>query len=178
MSSGPNKENINRLSQKVQNSDERVTHGKSKRPLPAPKQNEDSQITCKRRRLENDNAAATLQNQVWWHLGQLFGFRSKESQGLKWGDVSLEKDPTTRIDRLVLKAEYSLKPRQAFQPVAKSSADTFQSPVQLYKEFRSHRPQEMNKPDSPFYLAVKQRRNPSNAVWYMKRPLAVKKIGR
>ncbi|KAL9956883.1 hypothetical protein ACROYT_G038436 [Oculina patagonica] len=174
---GSNKENIKRLSQKVQNSDERVTHRKGKRSLLAPKQTED--LPSKRRRLEsNDDAATTLQSNVWWHLGQLFGFRRIESQRLKWGDITLEKDSTKGNERLVLKSESSPKPRQVFQPVAKTSTDTYQCPVNLYKEFWSHRPEDMNKPDSPFYLSVNLRRKPTNTVWYMKRPLAFKKIGK
>ncbi len=179
MSSGPSKENINRLSEKFQNSDQGVTHGKGKRPLPASKLTEHSQSTGKRRRLEKDNdAAATLQRKVWHHLGQLFGFRSVKSQQLKWGDVSLEKDSATGNERLVLKSECCPKPRRVFQPVAKTSTDTYQCPVNLYKEFWSHRPEDMNKPDSPFYLAINLKRKPTSTVWYMRRPLSVKKIGK
>ena len=52
-------------------------------------------------------------------------------------------------------------------------------PVQLYKLFRSHRPEEMNKPDSPFFLAVRhgdRRVNPQ--IWYMKAPLGKNEIGK
>lgn len=155
-----------RLSQEVQNSTEKVIYGKGKRPLSATERTDDLQI--KSRRLEHHDAA-----------GQLFGFLTQiESHRLKWGDVSMEEDPTTGNERLFLKAECSSKVRQAFQPVAQASTDTactYQCPVNMYKKFKSHRPEEMNKPDSPFYLAVKHRRKPSNTVWYMKIPQGVNK---
>lgn len=165
-----------RLSQEVQNSTERVIYGKGKRPLSATERTDDLQI--KRRWLEHHDAAV-LQRQVWWHLGQLFGFRTQiESHGLKWGDVSVVEDPTTGNERLVLQAECSSKSLRAFQPEAQAGTDTYQCPVSIYKEFESHRPKEMNKPKSPFYLAVKRRRKPSNTVWYMKLPQGVNKIGK
>ena len=81
---------IDRLSQKVQNSPERVNiHENGKQPLSATERTD----------------AAVLQRQVWYHLGQLFGFHTPiESHGLKWpDDVSLEEDPATGNERLVLK---------------------------------------------------------------------------
>ena len=33
-------------------------------------------------------------------------------------------------------------------------------PIKIYKEFARHWPEEMNQPDSPFYLAVKHQRKP------------------
>ena len=44
-------------------------------------------------------------------------------------------------------------------------------PVEFYKKFRSHRPVEMNKPNSPFYLAVKRNCNATYIIWYKKTPL-------
>lgn len=173
---GSSKKNSGRQSQEVGNSNEVVTHRKGKRPLSAAKATEDLQI--KRRRLEIYDPAL-LQREVWWHLDQLFGPRTQvESRRLKWGDISLEEDLTTGNEMLVLKAECSSKTHRASELVGQTSADTTnQCPVDIYKQFQSHRPKEMTKPDSPFYLAVKQRRKPSQTVWYMKRPLAVYKIG-
>ena len=36
----------------------------------------------------------------------------------------------------------------------------------------------MNKPDSPFYLAVKHQRKPDDEVWYMRSPLGKNEIGK
>ena len=160
----------------MQSSSERVSHGKGKRPLSASRPNEGSQV--KRRRLEYHDPAV-LQRQLWWHLGQLFGFiTQKQSRKLKWGDVSLEKDPTTGTERLVLKADCSSRTNQISKTQPQPSTDTSQCPVKIYKAFSSHRPREMNNPDSPFYLAVKWRVKPGNTVWYLKRPQAVNKIGK
>lgn len=170
---GPNRENIDRQPQEVKSASERVSHGKGKRPLSVSRPNDVSQV--KRRRFEYRDPAA-LQRQVWWHLGQLFGFFTQvQSRKLKWGDVSLEKD-TTGNERLLLKAGYSSRTNQRSKTLPQASTDT--SPVEIYKEFLGHRPREMNNPDSPFYLAVKQRVKPGNTVWYLKRPQAVNKIGK
>ncbi|XP_031556236.1 uncharacterized protein LOC116292998 [Actinia tenebrosa] len=52
-------------------------------------------------------------------------------------------------------------------------------PIQFYKLFRRHRPEEMNKPDAPFFLAVRHgdhRINPQ--MWYMKAPQGKNEIGK
>ena len=149
-----------------------------KRSLSAEKVTDDSKN--ERSKLENCDKAAVLQRQVSWDLLQLFRIRKNECHRLKWGDVSLEKDPTTGIESLVLKARCtgSSKPRQVFLPVAQTSTDpgTSQCPAHTYKEFKSHRPEEMTEPNSPFFLAVKEKRRPEDQVWYMKRALGQKKL--
>ena len=164
---GPSQKNVDKQPQEMQRSSEKLSHGKGKRPLPASRPNEVLQV--KRTRLEY-HGPAVLQREVWWHLSQLFGsFTQMQSRKLKWGDVSLEKDSTTGNERLLLKAGYSSR-----QTLPQHDA----SPVQIYKEFLSHRPRDMNNPDSPFYLAVKRRVKLGNSVWYLKRPQAVNKIGK
>ena len=57
--------------------------------------------------------------------------------------------------------------RRPFSPKAYATY-TERCPVHFYMLFRSHRPEEMNKPDAPFYLAARHgdcRKNPQ--VWYM-----------
>jgi len=172
----PNQENINRRPQEVQNSSERVSHGKGKRPLSVSRPNEASQV--KRRRLEY-HSPAVLQRQVWWHIGQLFGFFSQiESRELKWGKVSLEKNPETGNETLVLKAECSSRTNQRSKTLHQDRTSTSQCSVPIYKEFLRHRPREMNNSDSPFYLAVKLKVKPGSTVWYLKKPQAVQKIGK
>ena len=53
-----------------------------------------------------------------------------------------------------------------FHPTAQATG-TERCPVKIYKEFARHRPLQINKPDSPFYLAVKHQRKPDDDVWYM-----------
>lgn len=149
-----------------------------KRPLSGEKVTDD--LKSERRKLEDCDKASVLQWQVAWDLFLLFRICKNESHRLKWGDVSLKKDPTTGHESLVLKAtgRCSSKPRQVFLPVAQTSTDpgTSQCPVQTYKEFKSHRPEEMKEPNSPFYLAVKEKRRLEDQVWYMRRALGQKKL--
>ena len=51
-------------------------------------------------------------------------------------------------------------------------------PVKIFKEFARRRPLEMNKPDSPFYLAVKHQRKPDDDVWYVRSPHGKNEIGK
>ena len=50
-------------------------------------------------------------------------------------------------------------------------------PVEFYKKFRRHRPVEMNKPNSPLYLAVKHNCNATDQIWCKKTPLGNNEIG-
>jgi hypothetical protein len=53
-----------------------------------------------------------LQRTVWWILSLHFGFRARdESRKLKWGDVSISKDPETGSELLLWKAERGSKTR-------------------------------------------------------------------
>ena len=172
---GSNKENIY-CRHDDHKSVESVTHGMGKRSLSAEKVTDD--LKNKRRKLENCDKAAVLQRQVSQDLLQLFCIRKNESHRLKWGYVFLKKDPTTGKESLALKARCGSKPHQVFLPVAQTSTDpgTSQCPVQTYKEFESHRPEEMKELNSPFFLAVKEKRRPEDPVWYMKRALGQKKF--
>ena len=48
--------------------------------------------------------------------------------------------------------------------------------MKFYKTFKSHKLVEMNQPDSPFYLAVRQNRSSQDQVWYMRSPLGKNEI--
>ena len=64
--------------------------------------------------------------------------------------------------------------RRAFQPKVYATK-TERYPVQFYKRFR---PVEMNKPESPFYLAVRHNRSSQDNVWYMKSTLGKNELGK
>ena len=64
-----------------------------------------------------------------------------------------------------------------FQPKIYAT-NTARCPVSFYKNFRSHRPTEMNAPESPFYLAVGHNRRSNEEVWYMNAPLGKNEIGK
>ena len=116
-----------------------------------------------------------LQRTMWWILSLNFGFRAcDKSCKLCWGDVSLQTDPIQDgCEMLVLLNEWDTKTRKDEEngrrhpssPKA-CATNTERCPVHFYKLFRSHRPEEMNKPDAPFFLAVRhgdRRVNPQ--VW-------------
>ena len=164
-----------------------VEHGKGNKPNAArelTKGEEDKLFECGEFGTSNPTV---LQRTLWWIIALHFGFRARdESRRLKWGDVTLEKDPETENDILVWRYERGSKTRQgqdkpyavrAFHPTAQATG-TERCPVKIYKEFARHRPLEMNKPDSPFYLAVKHQRKPDDDVWYMRSPLGKNEIGK
>ena len=123
-----------------------------------------------------DGSPEALQRTVWWLLSMQFGFRARdESRKLKWGDINLITDGTTGNEFLVWIGERGSKTchgdgSRGFNPTAQATNNE-RYPVEYYKSFKSHRPEEMLKPDSPFFLAVNHRRKPENKIWYCKSPL-------
>ena len=106
-----------------------------------------------------DHDPEVLQRTVWWVLSLHFGFRARdESRKLRWGDISLEKNPESGEEVLVWTAERGSKTRhgegthqRAFNPTAQAT-NSERCPVKLYKKFAAHRPEKMNQPDSPFFF--------------------------
>ena len=162
------------------------THGKGNKPHAADAlddKEEDALFDSGEFGLENP---VSLQRTIWWFLSLHFGFRARdESRKLRWGDVELQQDPLTGQERLVWLAERGTKTRigqehghqRSFQPKI-FATDNNRCPIKFYKAFESHRPAEMKKPDSPFYLAVRHHRKPTDTIWYMKSPLGKNEIGK
>ena len=67
--------------------------------------------------------------------------------------------------------------KRAFQPKTYATGNE-RCPVRLFKKFKSHRPSEMSKVDSPLFLAIKYKRAPDDNTWYMKCPLGKNQIGK
>lgn len=129
-----------------------------------------------------------LQRTMWWFLSLHYGFRARdESRKLCWGDVELQQDPVQDgREMLVWLNERGTKTRKgqenghqrAFQPKIYAT-NTERCPIRFYKLFKSHRPEEMNQPDSPFFLAVRHgSRREKSKIWYMKAPLGKNQIGK
>ena len=60
----------------------------------------------------------------------------------------------------------------SFAPKAwKNGESPERCPVECYKRFVGHRPQEMMDDNSPFYLAVKHNRRSDDPIWFCKGPL-------
>ena len=132
-----------------------------------------------------DSDPVVLQRTIWWCLSIHFGFRARdESRKLRWGDVQLQ-TTSENEEVLVWLSERGTKTRtgqerghqRAFQPKAYATNDD-RCPVRFYKEFRDHRPREMNTDEAPFFLAVKHKRSPNDNIWYMKSPLGKNQIGK
>ena len=79
------------------------------------------------------------------------------------GGVLLEKDPETGREVLVWRTGTGSKTRQGstetdhkrtFCPKLFATGGA-RCPVKFYKTFEKHRPEEMKKPEAPFYLAIK-----------------------
>ena len=124
-----------------------------------------------------------LQLTVWWVLSLDFGFRARDdSRRLQWGDIAVENDPVTGKQVLVWKAERGSKSRQgdghcgAFKPKAYATENEH-CPVRLCLKFASHRPEEMKRPEAPFFLAINHKRKPADPVWYSRVPLGKNEIG-
>ena len=64
-----------------------------------------------------------------------------------------------------------------FYPTSQTIDDE-RCPVKCYKIFKSHRPTEMNEPESSFYFIIKHRQNPGDCIWYKKSPLRKNEAGK
>ena len=158
-------------------------HGKGNKPQAAQAIDEDEEDALFEAGEFGDSNPVALQRTVWWFLSLHFGFRARdESRKLRWGDVQLQQQNDGQ-EVLVWLAERGTKTRhgqerghqRAFQPKIYAT-NTARCPVSFYKKFRSHRPVEMNAPESPFYLAVRHNRRSNEEVWYMKAPLGKNEI--
>ena len=112
-----------------------------------------------------------------------FGFRARdESRKLKWGDISLITDATTKNEVLLWTGERGSKTShgenaRAFNPTAQATSNE-RCPVKHYKSYKSHRPEERLKLGSPFFLAINHRRKAQSQIWYSKAPLGKNEIGK
>ena len=103
-----------------------------------------------------------------------------KSKKINWGDIVLQIDNETGEEFLIWKSERGSKTRRgngdtrASNPTAQATNNE-RCPVFYYKEFKGHRPEEMN---SAFYLAINYRRRPGSNIWYMRAPLGKNEIGK
>ena len=81
------------------------------------------------------------------------------------------------------KAERGSKTRQgdghyrAFNPKAYTTENEH-CPVRLYLKLVSHRPEEMKRPEAPFFLAINHNRKPADLVWYSRASFRKTMIGK
>ena len=147
-----------------------VNNAKGSRPQAARELTEDEQDLLFQTGPFGEDDPEVLQRTVWWVLSLHFGFRARdESRRLQWGDIGVGNDPVTGRQVLVWTAKRGSKTRQgdghsrAFYPKAHATENE-PCPVRLYLKFTSHRPEEMKRPDAPFFLAINHRRKPEDPV--------------
>ena len=157
-----------------------VNNAKGNRPQAACELTEDEEDLLFQNGQFGEDDPEVLQRTVWWMLSLHFGFRARdECRRLQWGDIVVDDDPVTGKQALVWIAERGSKTRRgdghcrAFSPKAHAT-NTERCPVRAYLKFASHRPDEMKKPDSPFFLAVNHSRAPDNPISYNRAPLGKK----
>ncbi|XP_021371134.1 uncharacterized protein LOC110461792 [Mizuhopecten yessoensis] len=125
----------------------------------------------------------SLNNTIWWNNTTHFGLRSRQEHiDMKWGDVCLK---TSSDGQEYLEySERSTKTRtgqgvgRPFNPKMFSVTDDLRCPVEVYKTYRSQRPEAMKAPESPFYLAVNTNLSKNeNALWFVKQNMGKNKLG-
>ena len=117
-------------------------------------------------------------NCFWWTLSLHFGFRARD----EWGNVELGFDQETGKEVLVWNAERGSKTRQGNDTGDHSISQHKPQIVVVVllactKPFASNRPDSSKFSESPFFLAVNNKRKPDSHVWYTKGPLGKNTIG-
>ena len=133
-----------------------------------------------------------LVNTVWLNNMLHFGLRGcKEQRELRWGDVvlksdsegkqylecSVERQTKTRTEENP-RNQRQVKPRMYQNKTAESAE---REPVQVYEAYKDKRPENMLKPESPFYLAVNYFKTEGelkseSSKWFKSQPMGVNKL--
>ena len=135
-----------------------------------------------------------LVSTVWLNNTLHFRLRGcKEQRELRWGDVVLksereekqylensgERQTKTTTGKKNPRNQRKVKPRMNQNKTAESAE---RDPVQvLYKAYKDKRPENMLKPDSPFYLAVNYFKaegelKSEGSKWFKSQPMGVNKL--
>ena len=121
---------------------------------------------------------------VWLNNTVHFGWRARdEHRKCCLGDFQINNDEnnslyiewmTERGTKTRTGGKNSVPERQ-FNPRMYATNDE-RCPVKIFQEYLERRPQEMQKPTDPFYLAVIQ--NPRKKVWFKAQPLGEHSLGK
>ena len=121
-----------------------------------------------------DQDPVALQRTMWWLLSLHYGWRARdESRKLRWGDITLEYDMVRDASYLHWHKERGTKTRvgnenEEDRKYSKAyETKTNRCPVYYYQQFLDRRPLESLTPESPFYLAINQRRKTNDKIWYL-----------
>lgn len=162
--------------------------GKGNRPCKADTPTEDEIESLFAHELLGTYTPRSVLNSLWFYNTTLFGMRGgiSEHRNLQWGDVRLRNDPIIG-EYLELDLERQTKTRTGDDPnnIRKTKPtqhantdDASRCPVELYKLFRSKRPESMMSEDSPYYIApVTNVVNPKiTDRWFLSQPVGVNKL--
>lgn len=160
--------------------------GKGNKPRTAD-QLSDSELTALYEKKElGDHTPGAMLNTLWLNNTTQFGMRggASEHRALCWGDVTLCLDAEVNQEYLEYN-ERQTKTRtgenlnnvRLTKPKMYATGNN-NCPVQLYKKFANKRPDSMNTPDSPFYLApVTHNPHPRfDEQWFLTAPVGRNKL--
>ena len=128
-----------------------------------------------------------LINTMWLQTTLHFGLRGgKEQRDLCWGDIQLLQ-ASDGSEYLEYSTERQTKTRSGSDPrdtrkvkpkmYSNPNLTADRDPVRVYKTYRSKRPESMNLPNSPFYLATNIHSNLYDSKpWFKAQPLGVNKL--
>ncbi|XP_070576859.1 uncharacterized protein KIAA1958-like [Ptychodera flava] len=144
-----------------------------------PLTDDDIKLMREKKILGNYNPESVLYT-VWWNNTKLLGFRAcDENRKLCWGDILLK---TTTAGREYLEfSERDNKTRSGqygnvrpYAPKMFAVEDKSICPVETYKIYKDHRPDDMCELHSPFYLAINYK--PTTQIWYKRQPMGKNKL--
>ena len=110
-----------------------------------------------------------------------YGMRGRqESRQLKWGDFTRKTNEWG--NEFLLFNERTTKTHQGytrpFHPKMWANCrNPERCPLSLYREYERYRPFDMREPDSPFYLGVTFKRDPSAESWFQRQPMGTNSLG-
>ena len=122
-----------------------------------------------------------VQRALWWALSIHCGWRGcDEARQLLWGDIILQRNESN-VEYLIWDIERSSKTRigregeegRKYNPTIYPSGDE-RCPMNLFKLFREHRPEEAMLKGFPFFLGIAWKNN--GKIWYTNRPMGKNKI--
>ncbi|XP_070560277.1 uncharacterized protein [Ptychodera flava] len=157
-------------------------HGMGNKPNATDRLTEEEEKILVDKEVIGRSTPEALFNAVWTNNTKMLGFRGgQENRQLKWGDIMLKKIAGGLEYLEFNERETKMRWGQAgsstrpFNPKIFATPNAMNScPVETYRQFASRRPQEMNTPDSPFYLSINY--TPTTHIWYKKNPMGPNKL--
>lgn len=159
--------------------------GKGRRPNKALELNQDEIEKIWSEKQLGDHCPEALIRTVWLNNTMHFGWRARdEHRRVLLGDLEVRREEGgEEREYIVWHTERGSKtrsggkefgPERYFNPRIYATG-TERCPLKFFKSYLARRPTEMEKPDDPFYLAVKK--NSTNHVWFKKQPLGIHSLG-